>query len=64
MDNNFYYTCKCIYFDTGYILCKICAQWVENTATAEPKDEPVIIAKRWCRNSYYNKNQKKQQVDL
>ena len=35
-----------IYWNSGYMLCKICAQWVQNTATAEPKDEPVIIAKR------------------
>ena len=59
-----YYNYKFIYFDGGFITYKICATWVQNTATAEPKDEPVIIAKRWCRNSYYNKNQKKQQVDL
>ena len=52
MDNNTYYTCKCIYFDTGYIPGKVCAQWAENIAT-KPKDELVIIAKRWCRSNYY-----------
>ena len=57
-ENNTFYNCKCVYFDGGYIACKICAQWVQNTTNAEPKFEPVIIAKIWIREGYYNKNQK------
>ena len=45
MDNNAYYICKCIYFGTGYITCKICAQWVKNTSKVEPIVEPVIFVK-------------------
>ena len=58
MDNNIYYTCKCIYFDGGFITCKICATWVENTTNAEPKVEPVIFARRWCRNRDFKKKKK------
>ena len=58
MDNNTEYICKCIYFDIGYILCNICAKWVNGTSTAEPKNEPVIIVRRWCRKSYYKQDQK------
>ena len=57
MENNTYYTCKCIYFDIGYITCKICAQWVKDTSKVDPKVEPVF-AKRWTCNLDNNKNQK------
>jgi len=58
MDNNTYYTCKCIYFDTGYSACQICAQWVKDTSNVEPKVGPVIFAKRWVGNLDNNNNQK------
>ena len=54
MDKNTYYSCECVYFDKGYITCKICSQWSENTSTAEPKVKPVIFARRWLRLLGYN----------
>ena len=51
MDHNSYYTCKCVYFDS--------ATWANNTATAKPKNEPVIITKRWYIKGYYKQDQKK-----
>ena len=47
MDNNTYYTCECVYFDTEYILCKICDTWVNAASTAEP----MFCCKRWYRKS-------------
>ena len=62
-DSNTYYTCKCIYFDGGFITCKICSQWVNDTNSAEPKVEskvePVTFAKRWTRNHGFNQKSKK-----
>ena len=58
MDNNTYYTCKCIYFDGGFIMCEICSQWVDNTWECKPKLEPVIFAKRWARNHEFNQKSK------
>ena len=62
MDSNTYYTCKCIYFECGFIMCEICSQWVNNTNSAEPKLEPVIIAKRWTRKHDFNYKVKKQLI--
>ena len=59
MDSNTYYTCKCVYFDNGYITCKICSTWADNTENAEPKVKPVIFAKRWARNHDFNQKSKK-----
>ena len=36
MDTNTYYNCECVYFDVGYILCKICATWAQSTTTIQP----------------------------
>ena len=54
MDSNTYYTCKCIYFDGGFIMCEICSQWVDNTNSAKP----VIFAKRWIRNHGFSQKTK------
>ena len=59
MDNNTYHICKCIYLNIGYISCKICAQWVNNTVNDEPKVEPIIFGKRWSRSNDFNKIQNK-----
>ena len=58
MDNNTYYSCECVYFDKGYITCKICSQWSENTSTTEPKVKPVIFDRRWLRLHGYNNKSK------
>ena len=58
-NNNTYYSCECVYFEVGFISCKICSQWIQNTFTAETKLEPVNHAKRWCQmNRDYSQNSK------
>ena len=59
MDTNTYYTCKCVYFDGGFITCKICQKWINESRESKPKVEPVIFAKRWTRNHGFNQKSKK-----
>jgi len=58
-DNNTYYTCKCIYFDNGYITCEICSTWIDKAKSAELVVEPIIFAKRWARIHEFNQKSKK-----
>ena len=37
MDDNTYYTCKCIYLEDGYILCDICQKMVDKSQTEQLK---------------------------
>ena len=48
-DNNIFYSCECVYFDGGYISCKICSGWVKSSATVASTVEQINLAKRWCR---------------
>ena len=61
MDTNNYYTCKCIYFNNGFITCDICSQMISDKNEHEhlPKLEPIITAKRWSRFSNSNQKSKK-----
>ena len=43
MDDNIYYTCECVYFSTGFLVCSICY----NNMTDE---KPRIIFRRWSKN--------------
>ena len=56
MDSNTYYTCKCIYFDGGFITCRICSEWVYNTCDNNVKPEPVRVARRWSKARENNRN--------
>ena len=58
MDSDTHYSCECVYFDKGYIACKICSPWCENTAKVDPKVVPIIFAKRWARNRDFKKSKK------
>ncbi len=60
MDTNTYYTCKCIYFDTGFITCDVCSKLVIDKHENEPRLEPIIYAKRWSR--FTNSNQKSKKI--
>jgi len=55
-DNNTYYTCKCIYFDGGFITCRICSEWVYNTSDNTVKPKSVIFVRRRLRYQYSPKD--------
>ena len=47
VETNTFYNCECVYFDTGYILCKICETWTQSTTTVQPN----FVGKRWSRKT-------------
>lgn len=52
-NNNVYYECQCIYLKNGYILCKTCAEWIDQKP---PKQKPIYKAKRWERHQHPSSN--------
>jgi len=49
IDNNCYYTCKCVYLNNDFIPCQMCYNWMKTT-----EEEPKLKVKRWMKTTTNN----------